>query len=149
MEPIVVIFLLVSQLLPIALVIFIKNTQNNRFGIKVNSLDFGSAISICFKKYFDFKGRATRSEYWYFILFCSIVSFIISIGIISIPELSIVTFLFYLLTLFPLIAVTTRRLHDRNRSGWWQLMGLLPFVGSIILLVWYCSASLDDLTGDI
>ena len=82
-------------------------------------------------------------------LFYSIVSFIISIGTISIPELSIVTFLFYLLTLFPLIAVTTRRLHDRNRSGWWQLMGLLPFVGSIILLVWYCSASVDDLTGDI
>ena len=149
MEPIVVIFLLTSQLLPIALVIFIKSAQNNRFGIKVNSLDFGSSISICFKKYFDFKGRATRSEYWYFILFYSIVSFIISIGTISIPELSIVTFLFYLLTLFPLIAVTTRRLHDRNRSGWWQLMGLLPFVGSIILLVWYCSASVDDLTGDI
>ena len=149
MEPIVVIFLLTSQLLPIALVIFIKSAQNNRFGIKVDSLDFGSSISICFKKYFDFKGRATRSEFWYFALFYSIVYFLISIGTISIPELHIISFLFFLLTFFPYIAVTTRRLHDRNRSGWWQLMVLLPFVGSIILLVWYCSASVDDLTGDI
>ncbi|MBB2705215.1 UNVERIFIED_ORG: uncharacterized membrane protein YhaH (DUF805 family) [Rhizobium esperanzae] len=49
-----------------------------------------------------------------------------------------------LATFLPWIAVAARRLHDINRSGWWQLLGLLPLVGSVVVLVWYCRASTMD-----
>ena len=67
---------------------------------------FGEAISICFKKYADFTGRARRSEYWWFMLFCVLLS-LVTCGIGS------------LAVLIPSYAVMVRRLHDTNRSGWW------------------------------
>ena len=67
---------------------------------------FGEAISVCFKKYATFKGRARRSEYWWWQLFC----FILSIATCGIG---------YIVVLIPNIAVTFRRLHDVGRSGWW------------------------------
>ena len=67
---------------------------------------FGEAISICFKKYADFSGRARRSEYWWFMLFCFLLSLVTcGVGILAV--------------LIPMYAVQVRRLHDTNRSGWW------------------------------
>jgi uncharacterized membrane protein YhaH (DUF805 family) len=73
---------------------------------------FGDAISTCFSKYATFKGRASRSEFWYFFLF----QFLISIVTQFIPVINIVVAVGLLL---PSLAVTVRRLHDTDRSGWW------------------------------
>ena len=92
-------------------------------------MTFQESIKVCFSKYADFSGRATRPEYWWFFLFLVLASLVLSM--IS-PVLS---GLFSLGMLLPSIAVATRRLHDTNRSGWWQLLVLLPLVGFIVLLV--------------
>ena len=94
-----------------------------------------------FKKYATFSGRATRSEYWYFVLFNFLISLAISFtGIIGIPD-SIVfglSMLYVVAVLIPSIAVFVRRLHDTNHSGWWWLVGFIPVIGAIVLLVFMC-----------
>ncbi len=93
------------------------------------------------KKYADFSGRARRSEYWFFALFF----ILICIGLVFIdgligtvrPEvgIGILTGLFILAMLVPSLAVTVRRLHDTDRSGWWYFIQLVPLVGPIVLFV--------------
>lgn len=92
-------------------------------------MTFQESIKICLAKYADFSGRASRSEYWWFVLFILLVSMAASVFS---PKLSA---LFSLATLLPSIAAATRRLHDTNRTGWWQLLVLVPLVGFIVLLV--------------
>jgi uncharacterized membrane protein YhaH (DUF805 family) len=94
-----------------------------------DAMTFQESIKVCFGKYADFTGRASRSEYWWFVLFILLVS--MAASVIS-PKLSA---LFTLATLLPSIAAATRRLHDTNRTGWWQLLVLVPLVGFIVLLV--------------
>lgn len=94
-----------------------------------DAMTFQESIRVCFAKYADFSGRASRSEYWWFVLFILLVS--MAASVIS-PKLSA---LFSLATLLPSIAAATRRLHDTNRTGWWQLLVLVPLVGFIVLLV--------------
>ena len=107
---------------------------------------FGKAIKICFAKYFDFKGRARRSEYWYFFLFVILVSFVLAFiegfyagytGQLDFEQ-SVFANIFYLFVLIPSIAVSVRRLHDIGRTGWWFLISFIPIAGSIILLIWHC-----------
>ena len=95
-------------------------------------MTFTESISACFSKYATFTGRASRSELWWFVLFLVLVS--AACGIFS-EWLSMV---FTLATLVPAIAVTTRRLHDVDMSGWMQLIGLIPIVGWILVIVWCC-----------
>lgn len=86
------------------------------------------------KKYVVFSGRARRKEYWFFVLFHVIIYF--GLGIISgVIKTDFLTGLYGLATLLPGLAVTVRRLHDTDRSGWWILIGLIPLVGTIILVV--------------
>ena len=86
------------------------------------------------KKYAVFSGRARRKEYWMFFLFNIIVSLIFFfLGILI--RFSYLEPLYVLAVLIPSIAVAVRRLHDTGRSGWWILIGFIPFVGAIILLV--------------
>jgi uncharacterized membrane protein YhaH (DUF805 family) len=92
-------------------------------------MTFLDAIKVCFSKYADFNGRATRSEYWWFALFVVLVSLVLSHFSATLSAL------FTLATLLPSFAAAARRLHDTNRSGWWQLIGLLPLIGWIILVV--------------
>jgi uncharacterized membrane protein YhaH (DUF805 family) len=81
------------------------------------------SIRTCFTKYANFDGCASRSEYWWWILFYLL-------GILGLDYFSkTLAGLFVLATLLPTVAVATRRLHDTNRSGWWQLVGLIPYVG--------------------
>jgi uncharacterized membrane protein YhaH (DUF805 family) len=103
-------------------------------------MGFGDAVSTCFAKYATFSGRAIRPEYWYWILFNILVSIGLAIiGLIVEPNVgNILSGLFDLAVLIPGIAVACRRLHDTDRSGWWQLLGFVPVVGWIILLVWFC-----------
>jgi uncharacterized membrane protein YhaH (DUF805 family) len=101
-------------------------------------MGFGDAIKSGFSNYVNFSDRACRSEYWYWVLFVIIgiiVTRIIDYGI----GYSITYFLFSLAVFIPGIAIGVRRLHDLDRSGWWLLLGLIPLVGAIILIVWFCS----------
>lgn len=93
------------------------------------------------KKYADFSGRAQRSEYWYFILFYSLLWIGLAILDLMMDSFSkdlgfgLLSGIFSLGVLVPSISVSVRRLHDTDRSGWWLLIGFVPLVGAIILLV--------------
>lgn len=94
------------------------------------------------KKYADFTGRARRTEYWMFILFYMI--FYIVLGVIDALIGSIVlTAIYSLALLIPSISIAARRLHDTSRSGWWQLIILIPLLGIIILIVFLVLDSHD------
>ncbi len=93
-------------------------------------MTFFESIQTCFRKYATFTGRAARPEFWWWILFLFLMS--AALGIVS-EKLSA---LFSLATLLPTIAVGTRRLHDIDKSGWWQLIGLIPVIGWIVMIVW-------------
>ena len=92
-------------------------------------MTFQESIRVCLTKYADFSGRALRSEYWWFFLFIVLAS--IALSMVS----HVLSALFSLGTLLPSIAAAARRLHDTNRSGWWQLISFLPVIGIIILIV--------------
>lgn len=92
---------------------------------------YRQAIFTCFKKFGDFKGRARRSEFWYFELFCVLISLVFSFFISE--DMATIAML---VTLLPNIAVSVRRLHDIDRSGWWMLVALVPIVGILLLLFW-------------
>jgi uncharacterized membrane protein YhaH (DUF805 family) len=101
-----------------------------------------------FHKYTEFSGRATRTQYWMFVLFNAIVS--IAIGIITalLSPGTIATsigWLYFFATLVPSLALGVRRLHDTDRSGWWILIVLIPLIGAIVLLVFLV---LDSTPGD-
>ncbi len=106
------------------------------------SLSFTEAVATCFRKYADFSGRASRSEFWYFFLFSFIVSSIAEIVDIMNGNWTLIfggpyVNIFLLVTFFPDLAVTARRLHDTNRSGWRQLW---IFTGIGLLFVWFWCA---------
>ena len=96
------------------------------------------SVKVCLTKYADFDGRATRSEYWWFALFIVLVSAATSLVSHTLSAL------FSLAILLPSLAAATRRLHDTNRSGWWQLVGLVPVVGLIILIVFLAQEHRGD-----
>lgn len=97
-------------------------------------------------KYADFNGRARRSEYWYFVLFTLLIAMlfvgvivlgaVMEIGFIAITG-GILLGIFWLGIIIPQLAAGSRRLHDTNKSGWLQLITLIPF-GNIILIVFFC-----------
>ena len=105
-------------------------------------MDIQSSIKTCFNKYATFSGRASRSEYWFFILFGvlgGIVTLIIDVMILDYSiesEYTPINLIFSLILIIPSIAVACRRLHDVNKSGWWQLIWL-TIIGGILLLIWY------------
>ena len=93
-------------------------------------MTFVESIKVCFAKYADFNGRATRPEFWWWFLFILLAG--MAISIVS----HMLSMLFSLGTLLPSLAVCARRLHDTDRSGWWQLIGLIPVVGWVVLIMW-------------
>ena len=103
-------------------------------------MDFQTSVKTCFKKYADFSGRALRSEMWFFALFVTLgclVATIIDIMILGYSiEVNGPMYLIFLVAMFiPSIAVTARRLHDVNRSGWWQLI-YFTIIGILLIVVW-------------
>ena len=94
----------------------------------------------CWKKYVEFSGRARRKEYWMFILFNLIASIVAGVidGVLGTMTIG---YLYSLAVLLPSLAVSARRLHDTDRSGWWLLIGLIPILGWIVLLVFMCMDS--------
>jgi uncharacterized membrane protein YhaH (DUF805 family) len=106
-------------------------------------MGFGEAIASGFSNYVNFTGRAPRSEYWFWILFyiiVSVVTALIDLALFRGSAVSPLNTLASLALFLPTLAVAIRRLHDTDRSGWWVLIGLIPIVGWIILLIWYCAA---------
>jgi uncharacterized membrane protein YhaH (DUF805 family) len=103
------------------------------------------------KEYANFSGRARRTEFWMFTLFSAIASIVLGLldtlfGTATVyGNGTVVTFtpgilqgIYALAVLIPTLAVTVRRLHDTDRTGWWLLIGLIPIVGGIVLLVFMC-----------
>ena len=92
---------------------------------------------VVFEKYADFDGRARRAEFWYFLL----IHILVFIGLAATgksinSEIYIIALVVYsLFTIIPTFAVTVRRLHDIDKSGWWYCIKFIPIVGSIILIV--------------
>jgi len=103
-------------------------------------VSFADAVRTVFSKYATFSGRARRSEFWWFTLFAIIVYIVVGIIDAAIKN-AVLGVIVALALLLPSLAVTVRRLHDTGRSGWWILIGLIPFVGAIVLLVFECQDS--------
>jgi uncharacterized membrane protein YhaH (DUF805 family) len=106
-------------------------------------MNFGQAIKSGFSNYVTFSGRAARSEFWYWTLFVVLVTMaagILDRGLFDFDEASttgvfgpLVSLIFFL----PGLAVSVRRLHDLDRSGWWLLL-VLTMIGVILLIIWDC-----------
>ena len=98
--------------------------------------DFIAIIkSVILKNYCNFEGRATRREFWMFFLFTFIIGFILGLfGKVGMY----ISYAVSLALLLPNLGLSARRLHDINKSGWLLLLGLIPLVGAIILIVWFC-----------
>jgi uncharacterized membrane protein YhaH (DUF805 family) len=102
------------------------------------------------KKYAVFSGRAQRKEYWYFCLFNLIIGLIFT-GLDSLTGtfsaeagMGILGFIYSLAIMIPGLAVTVRRLHDTDRTGWWLFITLIPIIGGIVLLVFLVQDGTPD-----
>lgn len=92
--------------------------------------------------YSDFEGRVGRQEFWMYILGYFLVAILISVF-----DSKMLSGLLGLGLFLPTIGLTARRLHDIGRSGWWQLIGIIPLIGLIVMIVWLTTKS--DLTANI
>lgn len=137
-----------------------SDSQGADYGsAEVESFNLISAYKSMFKKYAQFSGRSRRSEYWYAALANFLIIFIAEI-IFIIPTVSafvldepsggtlvgmgilyVLIVIYSLAVIVPLLAMEIRRLHDIGKSGWYLLLGLIPWVGSIIILVFTCMDS--------
>lgn len=90
--------------------------------------------------YVDFEGKVTRKPFWMFMLISFLISLALTIlgAVIHVP---VIGSIFSLAVLLPSLAIGARRLHDTNRSGWWQLLWLIPVLGWIVLIVFWAQDS--------
>jgi uncharacterized membrane protein YhaH (DUF805 family) len=104
-------------------------------------MNFGEAIKSGFGNYVTFSGRAARSEYWYWYLFWALANLVGGIidGALGtdIGGNGLIGSVIALALLLPGVAVSVRRLHDLDRTGWWLLIAFTG-IGIILLIVWYC-----------
>jgi uncharacterized membrane protein YhaH (DUF805 family) len=100
-------------------------------------MNFQDAVASALRNYATFAGRARRSEFWFFFLFTLLAQAVAGI-IDEAATRGVLGAVLSILLLLPSIAVGVRRLHDNGRSGWWLLLGLVPMIGWIVLLIWYC-----------
>jgi uncharacterized membrane protein YhaH (DUF805 family) len=98
-------------------------------------MTFIDSIKICFNKYATFEGTASRSEYWWFYLFTVLASIFLSAFSQTLSGA------FSIAVLLPSLAAGARRLHDTDRSGWWQLLWFVPLIGWIILIIFLAQES--------
>ena len=98
-------------------------------------MDFFESIKTCLRKYATFGGRAGRPEYWWFMLFVFLAS--AAASVVGEKADAVVT----LVLLLPMLSAASRRLHDVGKSGWMQLIGVIPVIGWILMIVWLCQKS--------
>ena len=106
-------------------------------------MNFQTSIKTCFNKFAVFSGRASRFEFWFFVLFGflgGIIAIIIDVMILGYPyeENGPINLIFSVAIIIPSIAVAARRLHDINKSGWWQLLWI-TIIGGILLIIWHAT----------
>ncbi len=105
-------------------------------------MTFAGSVRTCFSKYAVFAGRAARSEFWWFQLVWPLAVLLLTaiyqLAPSSGPVVGVSVVVVYVLLLLPTLAVTVRRLHDRNRSGWNILWGWVPAFGAFVLVIWFC-----------
>ena len=99
-------------------------------------MNFTKSIEVCFNKFANFEGRARKSEFWWFQLFCIIIQIVGMIIDSILGYTEVFVWIGYFIVLLPSLAVGSRRLHDTGRSGWWQLL-YLTVIGVIVLIVWW------------
>ena len=111
---------------------------------KGENMNFQKSIEICFTKFGTFSGRASRSEYWWFYLFVTVMEYLVQIAAgvekLNTPEVSKIwvslgLFVGYVVIMIPVLSAGSRRLHDIGKSGWWQLL-VITIVGIIPLTIW-------------
>jgi uncharacterized membrane protein YhaH (DUF805 family) len=88
------------------------------------------------KRYFDFNGRAGRQEFWMFFAISFAIAVVLNI-IGRMLDTNVIGSLYSLAVLLPTLGVGARRLHDTGKSGWWQLIGIIPLIGIIVLIVFW------------
>src|SRR5437773_593961 len=101
-------------------------------------MNFQDAVKTCLQKYATFSGRASRSEFWWFMLFFALATLVATLIYDMLGNLVALGLL------VPNLAVSARRLHGIEEGGWFLLLGLIPLIGSIILLVWSIKKSDPD-----
>lgn len=113
-------------------------------------MGFQDAIRTCFSKYATFSGRAARSEFWWFFLFLLLGNILFSIidgaifgSTMEGQQITVLGAIFSLAVILPSIAVGVRRLHDKDMSGWWYLLILLPILGALVLLFFFVQKGTD------
>ncbi len=116
---------------------FAHNARPN-FSEEEENYDFFAWSFKPLKKFADFEGRARRKEFWFFWLFCILVSIIASVCDLLISSGEWLENLSSLALLIPSLAVGARRLHDTGRSGWWQLL-IFTVIGIIPLIIWWAT----------
>ena len=97
------------------------------------------------KKYADFQGRASRREYWMFTVISLLIALVLGIvDAMMFGKTPMLGISYTLAILVPSLAVSVRRLHDTNRSGWWLFISIIPIIGVIVLLVFAPQASQNE-----
>ena len=97
-----------------------------------------------FKNYANFSGRERRQAYWMFVLFYMIFFIITRIIDVVLGTIGVINVIFLLVCLLPNLGYTVRRLHDTGRTGWFILIGIIPLIGSLILIYFLCQDSVED-----
>ena len=95
-------------------------------------MNFTESIQTCYKKFFDFSGRASKSEYWWFQLF-QIIIYILAF--IFQGDLALLFSIVVIANLIPLYAAAVRRIHDSNKSGWFVLLSFIPIIGLYVFVL--------------
>lgn len=106
-------------------------------------MNMQEAVRSVLSQYAGFSGRARRSEYWYFYL-ATLIAYVVALIIDNILGISLFTIIVALAVIVPSIAVGVRRLHDTDKSGWFLLIGLIPVIGTIVLIVFFVTDSGPD-----
>lgn len=103
------------------------------------NVGFVEALQLGFRNYFLFSGRSSRGALWFWVLATVIISIVLS-AIDSIlfgsENFGLLEIIWNLVTFIPGIAIGARRLHDVNRSGWWQVIGI-TVIGLLVLIYWF------------
>ena len=92
-----------------------------------------------YRQYANFTGRATRQQYWMFYLLYMVAYILLFFIDVTIRTGGLLSGLFALASFIPFIAIAARRLHDTDRTGWWQLLLFIPIIGAIVLLFFLVS----------
>ena len=118
--------------------------ESTSAGRPAHMMGFSDAVqNVLMNNYANLNGRASRSEYWWFVLFNFIVNIVtlvidLTLGSMITYDMGYVGLIAFLALLLPTVSVSVRRLHDIGKSGWWILLAIIPivnFIGIFVILV--------------